>query len=347
MQIQSVWDEANRLKGCLAGQKTLTSRRHGDTDEYADSGNLLDVTDQFLSDEAGILQSKAFRVMRDKTQVFTFTSNPLIRTRLSHVMEVVACSIMTSEMLGLNTSLVRAAAAGHDIGHVPFGHQGEAWLAKAMGRPFCHEHMGVITAQRIERRGRGLNLTFHTLEAMMRHSGNTAREGMSQEAWVLRHADKFAYIFHDYNDIVNRVRYPVRQELVDLVNSFGQNQRQRTSTAIAGLVIESAELGRVSFEQSDLGRSFLKLRGMMYELYPAVTQQDVNGSLGPVLDSLQRLKIGEPFMILALMTDSDVRILKNATMIDMPAFNLTTVSEMFPYLAEIGQVDLCDPGLDW
>lgn len=343
MDLDKIRDKANSLKGCLSGLKTRASRRRHHYDE-----DRLDITNQFISDEAKLLSSKAFRVLGNKTQVFTFPQNPLIRDRKAHVLEVVACSVIASEQLGLNTNLVRAAAIGHDIGHVPFGHQGEAWMAKAMGRPqFCHEVMAPIIAQKIERKGSGLNLTWHTLEAMMCHSGKTAREGMSQEAWTLRHTDKFTYIFHDVNDIIGRTKYPVSQELSGLVNLFGSNQRERVTTAIAGLVIESAECQRVSFEQSELGQSFQRLRTLMYDVYPRVTQQNVTHTMEAVLEFLEMVKLGDPFLLLALMTDKDATNLAKETMKDMQAFNRTAISEIAPHLQEIGKVDLCDPDLDW
>lgn len=343
MDIQAIWKKADSTWQCLADMKTETSRRRHPISEDA-----LMIPNVFAADEAKLLSSKANRVLSYKTQVFTYPTNPLIRTRKTHVDEVVAISVIASEILGLNTDLVRAAAIGHDIGHVPFGHQGEAWMAKTMGRPeFCHEVMGVVIAQKIERKGTGLNLTWDTLDAMMRHSGNTARQGMSQEAWTLRHTDKFAYIFHDINDIAGRARYPIRKEILDLANVFGTTQRERTTTAIAGLVIESSECGHVSFEKSDLGKKFQTLRKLMYEVYPHVTQQDMNSTLGPVLEFLQNLNLCDPFLLLALMTDKDVSTILAEPMKDMRAFNLTGVSEITPYLAEIGTVDLCDPDLDW
>ncbi len=343
MLIKNVWEKADSLRGCLSNSKTTESRRRYSSDE-----DHLAVRNLFVSDEAKLLSSKAFRVLGDKTQVFTFPRNPLIRNRQAHTMEVVACSIIASELLGLNTDLVRAAAIGHDIGHVPFGHQGGDWMVKAMGRPeFCHEIMAAIIAQKIERRGQGLNLTWHTLDAMMRHSGTTARAGMSQEAWTLRHTDKITYIFHDVNDIIERMRYPVSQELRELVSIFGTNQRERVTIAIAGLVIESAECGHVSFEHSELGRKFNHLRTLMYEVYVHVTQQNVRNTMEPVLEFLTMLNIGDPFLLLALMTDKDVAMLASEPMKDMQAFNRTAISEIAPHLQIIGKIDLCDPDLDW
>lgn len=343
MLFNTLWDKASSLHGCLASLKTTSSRRRYATDE-----DPLEIANPFVSDEAKLLSGKAFRILGGKTQVFTFPRNALVRDRKTHTMEVVACSVITSELLGLNSDLVRAGAIGHDIGHVPFAHQGEMWMAKAMNQPsFCHEVMAPIVAQKIERRGRGLNLTWHTLDAMMRHSGNMAKAGMSPEAWTLRYADKFAYLFHDVNDIVGRMEYPASQELLDTVNAFGASQRERTTTAIAGLVIESAECGRVSFEHSELGRKFHHLRTLMYEVYPRVTEQNVEKIMGPAFDLLAMLKIGNPFLLLALMTDRDVVNLAAEPMKDLQAFNRTTIREIAPYLHTIGTVDLCDPDLNW
>ncbi len=341
MDIRVIWKKANSLRGCLSNLATSQSRRRN-----IDEEDPLEIS-PFVSDKAKILCSKAFRVMKDKTQVFTFPKK-LARTRQAHVMEVAAVSMVASDLLGLNTNLVEAAAFGHDIGHVPFGHQGEMWMAKAMGSPnFCHEIMGPIVAQKIERRGRGLNLHWHTLEAMMCHSGNTARRGMSQEAWVLRHTDKFTYIFHDINDIVVRANYPVHQDLLELASLFGDTQRTRTSTAITGLVIESAECGYVSFEKSELGQQFQHLRKLMYDLYVCVTQQNVESVMRPVLEFLEMINIGDPFLLLALMTDKDVCEIAADRMPNIDAFNRTAISEIAPHLQKIGKIDLCDPGLNW
>jgi hypothetical protein len=222
-------------------------------------------------------------------------------------------------------------------------------MAQAIGRPeFCHEAMGVIIAQSIERRGNGLNLTWHVLDAMYRHSGNTARPEMSPEAWVLRHCDKFAYIFHDLNDIADRMHYPLRNELWTLANKFGVTQRERTQTVIAGLVIESAELGRVSFEESELARDFAKLRGLMYEIYPQVTQQNVGEILGPVVSFLRRLNVCDPWWLLAMMTDHDIEVVADEYMKDVRVFNRTSVAEILPWFRVVAsRTSTCDPDLDW
>jgi dGTP triphosphohydrolase len=345
MKYAHLVDEANTRRHCLFHGRTKTGRRM----HPARDNETLIVDDAFEADEAKLLSSKAYRQLKDKTQVATTALTPLIRYRNTHVAEVQAVSVILSNTLGLNTNLVRAIAIGHDIGHVPLGHQGEKFLAEAMGKPkdFCHEKMGVIVAQKIERRGHGLNLTYETLEGMMRHSGNMATKEMSQEAWLVRFADKFAYIFADYNDITERMGFPPSAELVSLISEFGGSQRERTTTAMAGLIVESAEAKQVSFQHSVVAQKFDRLRTLMYDLYGRATTQDASPILDPVLNFLTKLKIGNPFMLLALMTDKDVLYLSSQKMLDMSHLKVTSIAELLPHLEEIGDVDLCDPSLNW
>lgn len=343
MLLNKIWERADSLRGCLSYLKQTEGRRHQLADE-----DPLAVANLFVSDEAKLLSSKVFRTLKDKTQVFTSPQTPLIRTRQAHVLEVAAVSVIASELLGLNTDLVRAASIGHDIGHVPFGHQGEAWMAKTMGKPgFCHEIMATIIAQKIERQGKGLNLCHETLEAMRYHSGKTAKAGISQEAQLLQYTDKFTYIFHDVNDIIRRMKYPASEELLGLINDFGNSQRERTTTAIAGLIIESSECGCICFRHSELGQKFSRLLALMYEVYVHVTQQNVRYVMEPVLEFLKMTSIGDPFLLLALMTDKDVIMVASEPMKDMQIFNRTAISEIVPYLQTIGKIDLCDPDLNW
>jgi dGTPase len=334
---------ANACHGCLSGLKTLYGRRRDPEDD-----DPLAVADPFVADEAKLLSSKAFRVLSYKTQVLTNPKNPFVRTRRAHVDEVVACSVVVSDMLGLNTNLVRSIALGHDIGHVPLGHPGEAFLAKAMGREeFCHEVMGPLVAQKVERQGRGLNLTFETLDGMMRHSGNKARAEMTQEAWVVRYTDKFAYIFHDYNDLTRRMNFKIPKDVTSIMNEFGTSQRERTSHAMSGLILESADLGRVSFEKSVMGKRFTELRGLMMGVYIHVTQQNLERIMSPVLEFLQELNQGDPFLLFALLTDRDVIALSELPTRDASHLQGTAISEVLQYMDDIGQLDLCSPYLDW
>src|SRR5262245_7801204 len=106
--------EVQRHLGCLSNLKRNASRRRHPPEKDDDPFVL---PDQFVGDQAKIMSSKSHRLMPHKTQVLTKPRNPMIRTRNTHVNEVVACATVTSDILGLNTELVRAIAIGHDIGH--------------------------------------------------------------------------------------------------------------------------------------------------------------------------------------------------------------------------------------
>jgi dGTPase len=339
--LWNLWQEARRLRGCLVDLKTTTSRRRHPVDE-----DPFEI-DPFVSDEAKLLSSKTIRLMSDKTQVFTTPDIPLVRTRHTHVMEVVANSVVASDMLGLNTNLIRAASWGHDIGHVPFGHQGEAWMAETMSLPFCHEVMGVVIAQKIERKGRGLNLTHEVLNAMMSHSGTMSQHAETEEARLLSFTDKIAYIFADLNDIGVRARYPLPEEIVKLANEFGSNQRERGSTAISALVVESNEIGHVSFEHSEFARKFKELRTRMYKVYIHVTQQNVARMMEPMIEYLEMLGLFDPYLLLAIMTDREVTEVLAHFMKDARVFSKLALSEIVPHLQKIGPIDLCDADMDW
>ncbi|MBX4200216.1 HD domain-containing protein [Candidatus Parcubacteria bacterium] len=331
-------------RGCLSHLRTQRGRRRFDTS----LDDPFYMEDDFVSDEAKILLSKTYRLLGKKTQVLTLSSIPFLRNRIIHVGEVVGISVVIAEILGLNISLVRSIALGHDLGHVPYGHPGEAHMAKRMRLPeFCHEVMGPIVLQKIERKGKGLNLTFETLDGMMRHSGNTEREDMTQEAWVVRFADKFAYIFADYSDLVQRMVFPVSHELVSAMAEFGRDHRTRTSTAIAGLIIESAEKGKVSFKHSDLAHKFNHLRDLMMKLYVRATEQDMTPILDPVIEYLGKLEIGNPYLLLALMTDEDVAFLNSNRSKNVTLLQHTALRERLPYIEDLGDIDLCNPDLDW
>ncbi|OHA16766.1 MAG: hypothetical protein A3C79_00330 [Candidatus Taylorbacteria bacterium RIFCSPHIGHO2_02_FULL_45_28] len=341
-------NEISDLRGCLSQLKTLQGRRRYSESEEEATHSTMFVTkkeDEFLVDEIRILCSKAYRRLTGKTQVTCLPRNPHIRNRLTHTMEVVACSVNVSEMLGLNTNLVRAIALGHDLGHAPFGHPGEAYLAERTGKPYTHEIMGVVLVQHIERRCKGLNLTHEVLDGMMRHSGKNVSDSMTPEAWVVRYADKFAYIFADYNDFI-RMQWKVDSELVSLMNDFGESQRQRVLKVILELARESAVEGKVSFVKCDVAQKFNRLRELMYHEYPKVTLQNPHRALDPIYDFVDRLKIGDPLLIISLMTDQDVNYLLQQYALNFDHIRSTAVGELIEVIKD-KKIDCCDPDLDW
>jgi len=137
----------------------------------------------FRRDSDRIIHSSAFRRLAHKTQVFVYHEGDHYRTRLTHTLEVaqIACSL--ARALGLDEDLAEALALAHDLGHPPFGHAGERALDEAMSRfgGFDHNAQALRIVTELERRYAafdGLNLTWETLEGLVKHNGPlTDREG--------------------------------------------------------------------------------------------------------------------------------------------------------------------------
>jgi dGTPase len=285
--------------------------------------------------------------MSGKNQVASSPLTPYIRDRSTHVAEVMAHSGRIAEHLGLNAHLSLAIAAGHDIGHVPLGHQGEHYLVGRMGKPFSHEVMGVVVAQHIERRGEGLNLTHETLDGMYRHSGSNASPTMTPEAWVVRYSDKIAYLFADFNDF-RRLRWKCSTELVEAMDWFGRNQRDRTFRTMVALCEESTATGKVSFDSSEPAKKFDALRKLMYREYARVAEQNAARILDPIYDFLERSSLVPPHIGIALLTDSEVRHLVGSTgMLNSKSIMDTGLGEIIETYPGLASVDVLSLDLDW
>ena len=180
-----------------------------------------DFRDPYARDRDRVLHCSSFRRLEYKTQVFLNHEGDYFRTRLTHSLEVSQIARTLTRMLELNETLAEVIALSHDLGHTPFGHVGGDELdklLKADGRPLGFEHnfqsFRVLT--RLEKRYKdfdGLNLTFATLEGVLKHSypykkpfltGLDSRFDLekhpSLEAMVVDHADEIAYTSHDIDD---------------------------------------------------------------------------------------------------------------------------------------------------
>jgi len=131
---------------------------------------------EFERDRDRVIHSTAFRRLKDKTQVFLYDEGDHYRTRLTHTLEVVQIARAIARGLGLEEDLAEALALAHDLGHPPFAHAGERALDRAMNGFGGFDHNGqslrVVTAlERRYPRFDGLNLTWETLEGLVKHNG--------------------------------------------------------------------------------------------------------------------------------------------------------------------------------
>jgi dGTPase len=167
----------------------------------------------FQRDRDRIVHSKAFRRLMHKTQVFLSPLGDHYRTRLTHSIEVMQLSRSIARGLSLNEDLAEAIALGHDLGHSPFGHAGEAALTQVLGSyepgaRFIHSEQSLRVVMRLERRGDkiGLNLTEEVLDGIAKHSKHggalAGRKDVpfTLEGQIVRYCDRLAYINHDIDD---------------------------------------------------------------------------------------------------------------------------------------------------
>ncbi|MDO5695704.1 MAG: deoxyguanosinetriphosphate triphosphohydrolase [Eubacteriales bacterium] len=193
-----------------------------------------DVRTVYQRDRDRILHSKSFRRLKDKTQVFLAPKGDHYRTRLMHTLEVSQTARTIACALCMNEDLTEAIALGHDLGHTPFGHTGEAALNACRPGGFRHNEQSVRTVEVIEKKGRGLNLTWEVRDGIRNHktSGNPA----TLEGKIVRYSDKIAYVNSDIDDAI---RAGILTE-DDLPSEFrrvlGGTSRERLNTLIHDIV---------------------------------------------------------------------------------------------------------------
>jgi dGTPase len=167
-----------------------------------------DIRLPFQRDRDRITHSKTFRRLKHKTQVFLAPTGDHYRTRLTHVLEVSQIARTIASALCLNEPLTEAIALGHDLGHTPFGHAGEATLNELHPTGFRHYAHSLRVVDFLENDGKGLNLTFEVRNGIVRHSkgrsdilpGDKSEIAVTLEGQVVRLADIIAYVNHDLDD---------------------------------------------------------------------------------------------------------------------------------------------------
>lgn len=374
--------ELQRVQGALSHLATRDAdavRRHPVSPD--DTGSLFgpNVLDQdrwiipFVSpwerDLIVLDESKLARRQGNKSQVITLSPNSHIRTRQDHCISSAAVAIRPARILGLNVPLMNTGMRYHDGGHVPGGHTGEEFLSErkgwdGRGHPkFKHNVMGVILAQKIERGGRGLGLTWQVLDIFHRHSSGVGRalvdRSMSEETALSVKSDKIDYTFADINDILKRE--PLASQgftakrfahILEAADWFGRNQRERVFTCIVNLCIESAEKGHVSFDECEAAVKFEELKRMMYrDIYLAIDRRTLHLKMEIVYEMLEKALVDvDPALVFAMLDDIELDLLAGMydrhESITERTLNRISVGEVLKHLRG-KTIDLTDPDLDW
>ena len=207
---------------------------------------LCELRTEFQRDRDRIVHCKAFRRIKHKTQVFIAPQGDHFVTRLTHTLEVAQISRTIARALNLNEDLTEAMALGHDMGHTPFGHIGEDELNKLHPSGFKHNHQSLRIVDRLEKEGKGLNLTWEVRQGILHHSKPRGdflspglAEGMSLEAQVIRISDAVAYLNHDLLDAFRAEVLTETSIPQDIQEVLGKRHSQRINTMVSDIVVTS------------------------------------------------------------------------------------------------------------
>jgi dGTPase len=221
----------------------------------------------FQRDRDRIVHCKAFRRLTHKTQVFVAPEGDHYRTRLTHTLEVTQVSRTVARALRLNEDLTEAIGLGHDLGHPPFGHIGEAVLDSCLrerfGRSFRHHEHSLRVVEHLERGGAGLNLTEQVRDGILGHSGRAPLPA-TLEGRIVRLLDRVAYINHDIDDALRAGVLTESDLPSEPIATLGTTGRQRIDALVHDVVEHSERAGDI-VQGEEAGAAMASLREFMFE----------------------------------------------------------------------------------
>ena len=217
---------------------------------------------EFQRDRDRIIHSKSFRRLMHKTQVFIFPQDEHFRTRMTHTLEVAQISRIIARALRLNEDLCEAAALGHDLGHTPFGHAGEHAMQLFYSKDFTHNKQSLRVVEKLERDGKGLNLTWEVKDAILNHSGGCVASTL--EGQIVNISDRIAYVNHDIDDAIRGGIISIDDIPSDLLDILGRGHGERINNMVSAVVSESMDKPYVRMEEKTWDAT-LKLRTYLFE----------------------------------------------------------------------------------
>jgi dGTPase len=274
LEIRQLLEE--REAQYLSPQATLSTKSRGREREEP----ACPIRTAFQRDRDRILHSKSFRRLKHKTQVFLSPEGDHYRTRLTHTLEVGQIARTISRSLGLNEDLTEAISLGHDLGHTPFGHAGESILNEIVPGGFRHYEQSLRVVEKLEKEGRGLNLTWEVRDGILKHSKGAGAVFSRQdkgrpatlEGQVVRVSDIIAYVNHDLDDAL-------RSGLIDLdgipqqfLQTLGRTHSERINTLVTDVITASLEGNLEAVTMTpDVLRSMLDMRQFLYKTVYALS----------------------------------------------------------------------------
>ncbi len=217
---------------------------------------------EFQRDRDRIVHSKSFRRLMHKTQVFFAPEDEQFRTRMTHTLEVTQIARSISRALRLNEDLTEAIALGHDLGHTPFGHEGEHAMQKCFSPDFRHYKQSLRVVDFLERSGKGLNLTYEVRDGIVNHTGE--HQASTLEGVVVKYADRIAYINHDLDDAFFAgilTKNDIPRALIPL---FGSAYSHRVDTMVGAVIEASLNQPGVSMHP-EIYEAMMEMRAFLTE----------------------------------------------------------------------------------
>ena len=264
-QIQEMEKETLSEYACLSANSRGRDREEPE----------CDIRPVFQRDRDRILHSKAFRRLKNKTQVFLTPKGDHYRTRLSHTLEVSQNARTIAKALRLNEDLVEAIALGHDLGHTPFGHAGERLLNDVYEGGFKHNEQSVRIVEKLEKDGEGLNLTWEVRDGILNHQ--TGRMPHTLEGRIVRLSDKIAYVNSDFDDAI-RAQILCEEDIpLEIRKTLGFDTRSRLDCLIHDIIIHSKGKDDIIMSEECSG-ALKELRSFMFTnlyLNPVAKSEEV------------------------------------------------------------------------
>ena len=219
---------------------------------------------EFQRDRDRIIHSKSFRRLMHKTQVFLSPEGDHYRTRLTHTLEVSQVARTIARNLGLNEDLTEAITMGHDLGHTPFGHNGEMILNDVHPGGFRHNEQSLRVVEVLESTPsrKGMNLTFEVKDGILNHTGSLPAATL--EGQVVKISDRIAYINHDIDDAVRSGVITLEDLPKDAIAMFGKGHRERIDCMVSNVILFSDGKNRVSMDEEHSAQLNLQ-RNFMFE----------------------------------------------------------------------------------
>lgn len=216
----------------------------------------------FQRDRDRIIYSNSFKRLKNKTQVFFAPEGDHYITRLTHTLDVSQIARSIARSLSLNEDLAEAIALGHDLGHTPFGHVGERVLAKLATGGFLHNEQSLRVVDRIEKGGKGLNLTQEVRDGILQHKSSGKPATLEGQAVSI--ADRIAYINHDIEDAIRAGVLKEEDLPAKPISVLGNATKTRINTAISDIFATSEGKPYVRTSQA-VDEAIHELRSFMFE----------------------------------------------------------------------------------